>query len=353
MNQPPSPPNDPYGTGQGYGSGAQQPAYGSGRQQPYGTGQPHYPSGQQAPYGSGQQQAYGSGAQPGYGSGAQAGQGYGGYPPQGGYAQPSAQQLDPALAEWWQRLVARLIDWGGILVAGFIVHLLISAVFSAVLFSGTASLGSLSTGLLILDIVNFVLGFALFLGGSILYEWLMLKNKGQTFGKMAMKIQAVNADTRQPLAGNEIFKRAALAPLASGLAMACFFGLPNFFGFVVGPLVGIAALLNGLWPLWDRPLAQAVHDKVARTIVLKAGPVPGGPAQQQGYAQQYGGYPQGYPQTGYDQQAYGQQGYGQQQAYGQQQGYGQEQYGKPGYEQPGYDQQNQPGQQGQQGYGPY
>lgn len=323
MNQPPNPANDPYGAGQGYASGAQS-AYGSGRQQPYG-------SGQQQPYGSGQQQPYGSGQQAPYGSGPQSGPGYGGYPPQGGYAQPgyaagSAQPLDPTLAEWWQRLVARLIDWGGVYIIALILQLVVTTVVTLV-FIGASSLDTLATGLIVVEIIQFVVAMVLFVGGPFLYEWLMLKHKGLTFGKIVMKIQAVNADTRQPLNDGEVVKRAALAPLATSVALGLAFGLPFPLGFLLGFFVGIAALVNVLWPLWDRPLGQTIHDKAVRTVVIKADPATGGSTggyQQQGYGQQYGGYQQGYGE---------QQGYGQP---GQQSGYGQPGYGQPGYGQQGY-----------------
>ena len=314
MNQPPNPPSDAYGAGQGYGSGqqppygsGQPPAQGSGQQPAYGPGQqPGYGSGQQPPYGSGQQPAYGSGQQAPYGGAPPTGQGYGGYPPQAGYgqpyaAQPGVQLMDPTIAEWWQRLVARLIDGAGVYIIAYLVYIVLN-LLTTFAFSGGLESGSGGAAVGIL-VVNIVLYVVLFLAFPFLYEWLMLKIKGQTFGKMAMKIQPVNADTRQPLTSGEAAKRAAFYPILTNLAG--------------GITCGILSLIDVLWPLWDKPLGQAVHDKAARTVVIKtdlgAGGAPGG------YGQQYGGYQQGYGQ----QPGYGQPGYGQQQGYGQQ-GYGQQ-----------------------------
>ena len=308
MSQPPNPPNDAYGQGQGYGSGAQQP-YGSGAQ-------PGYGSGQQGPYGSGQQQAYGAGQQ-GWGTAA----GYG----QAGYAAPGGvPPVDPTLAEWWQRFVARLIDWGLIYIVAYVVDLVLSVVIGVALGFGAISTmnPTVETGASVAArIIGWVLDIILFIGVPFTYEWLMLRNKGQTLGKMAMKIQPVNADTRQGLTSAEAAKRAALYPIVSHLACC------------------VLTIVDCLWPLWDKPLQQAVHDKAARTVVVKTDVGPGGQpygGYPQGYAQGYGQQPQPYGQPGYGQQGYEQPGYGQQ-------GYGQPGYGQPGYGQPGY---------GPQGYGP-
>jgi hypothetical protein len=33
--------------------------------------------------------------------------------------------------------------------------------------------------------------------------------------------------------------------------------------------VPFGGLLDALWPLWDRPLHQCLHDKVASTVVVR------------------------------------------------------------------------------------
>ncbi len=37
------------------------------------------------------------------------------------------------------------------------------------------------------------------------------------------------------------------------------------FSIVAG---GLLLVVDLLWPLWDRPWRQAIHDKIARTIVV-------------------------------------------------------------------------------------
>src|SRR5580698_4017481 len=120
--QPPgTPPQPGYGTPPqpGYGT-PPQPGYGSQPPPGYGT-QPPQPG-----YGTPPQPGYGSQPPPGYGQSGYAQPGYG----QQGYGQPGYPQpygspyqpyprtgyqygpsKDPTLAEWWQRLLGRLIDW--------------------------------------------------------------------------------------------------------------------------------------------------------------------------------------------------------------------------------------------------
>jgi len=37
------------------------------------------------------------------------------------------------------------------------------------------------------------------------------------------------------------------------------------FSLIAG---GLLLIIDCLWPLWDKPWRQALHDKVARTIVV-------------------------------------------------------------------------------------
>ncbi|MER6824565.1 RDD family protein [Streptosporangium sp. NPDC000563] len=228
-----------YGQQPGYGQqGAPQPGYG---QQPdYGQqyGQQGY--GQQPDYG---QQGYGQ--QPGYGQ-----QGYG--QPYGG--PPGA----PApLAEWWQRLLARLVDGIILAIPGVIISLVLTAMLvTAPTFDGTSiteGSGTFLAGLLI-ALVSASIYMA--------YEFLMLSRGGQTVGKMVMGIKVVPVGSALPPGG-----------LGSDMAVkraGVFFG-PQFLSWIpfVGFLFNIFSLVNVLWLLWDKPLQQALHDKVAGTVVVK------------------------------------------------------------------------------------
>ncbi|MCC5578547.1 RDD family protein [Microtetraspora sp. AC03309] len=262
-----------FGQPQGYGQ--QQPGYGQQTQPGYGQEQQQY--GQQAGYGQQPQQGYAQ--QPGYGQQADYGQqGYGqqpSYPQQGygqpgygqqGYAQPyggQAAEVPPGapapLAEWWQRLVARLID---VVIIG-IPYAIVSTVLTMIIVTEasfnpetgafTAGGGVILASLLISAIAGLI---------ATGYEFMMLKQRGQTVGKIVMGIKVVPVGDSLPSGG--------LATDVAGKRAGVLFG-PQIPGGipVVGLLLNLFALVNTLWLLWDRPLWQALHDKAAKTVVVK------------------------------------------------------------------------------------
>ncbi|GIH23720.1 hypothetical protein Aph01nite_20300 [Acrocarpospora phusangensis] len=108
-------------------------------------------------------------------------------------------------------------------------------------------------GLLIAAIVGFLLYSA--------YEFFMVSRDGQTIGKKVMKIRVVKL-------GGSVHGGLDTETLAKRIGVL--FG-PQLLGFnfALNALAGLFMLVNGLWPLWDKPLQQAIHDKVAGTVVVK------------------------------------------------------------------------------------
>ncbi|MDQ6602460.1 MAG: RDD family protein [Chloroflexota bacterium] len=93
-----------------------------------------------------------------------------------------------------------------------------------------------------------------------LYEGLLLASwNGQTIGKKVMSVRVVSADGT-PLTTNKTFTRAGVKAILS-IASSIKPPLTSF--------LGIAALLDYLWPLWDAN-KQTWHDKAAGTYVVKA-----------------------------------------------------------------------------------
>jgi len=291
----------PQGTQPQPGYGTQpQPGYGTQPQPGYGTQpQPGYGTPPQPPgYGSQPQPGYGQPgyAQPGYGQ-----QGYGqpGYG-QPGYAQPygSAYQpypgtgyqygpgKDPTLAEWWQRLLARMIDW---VIVGVISSPLWIPAFTTYVnklrsisnqYGGKLNTPAAQTAI---DHAGGHLFGKLFLAGLaaalllFAYDWVQHGLWGQTLGKRALGTKVVSASDRSKVSGGAAGGRAAV------------FALPP-----IVPLVGgLFALLNELWLLWDRQ-RQCLHDKAAKTVVVKVrGP------NAAAYTQPGGNPAGGYPTGGY------------------------------------------------------
>jgi uncharacterized RDD family membrane protein YckC len=214
----------------GYGPGYTQPGY------PQGYAQPGYPQGY---------------AQPGYPQG---------YAPPPGYAapKPTAPGGQP-LAEFSDRLVAAIID--GLIVGGIYAVIIIPA-YLILIFSLLPSTTVVNgqnvgptdaevAGVLFLFFGIFVLVFLFALVVSYVYEVeFMLRNRGQTFGKRIMKIQVVPFDPAQPLTRGICFKRFLVHRVAATL-------IPAF------------SWVDGLWQLWDQPYRQCLHDKYAKTVVIK------------------------------------------------------------------------------------
>ena len=214
----------------------------------------------QPPPGSGWQQP-GGGYQPGTGWQQQPPQQPppppppGGYQPQYGGYQPQQQQqpVGPGgqpLAEWWKRLLAIILD-------GLIVGIPLAIIFFAIIgvslgqtlevdpVTGqiTEEGGLLAGSTLLFFVVSALASLAYYgiLNGSA---------RGQTVGKMALKIQVRDANTGGPIGVGRGIGRAAI---------------PS----VLGALCGLITLVDGLWPLWDQR-RQALHDKAVNSVVVDA-----------------------------------------------------------------------------------
>jgi uncharacterized RDD family membrane protein YckC len=232
--QPQSGPPAQGGWPQGYGQpGYAQPGYG---QPAYGQGQPWAP----------QQPQQGYGAPPsGYGAPQYGAPGYG--------AQPTAPNGAP-LADVGSRFLARLLDGlilgvvsSVLLIPVMIIYVVIIANSFSVSEDGQTA--DVSGGGLAAGLGVWLIALVLILGIQYVYEVEMTKRTGQTIGKKALKIAATPLEPGRPMDRGTMFKR----------------WLANL-GCSAVPVLG---LLNVLWCLWDKPFRQCLHDKAARTAVIK------------------------------------------------------------------------------------
>lgn len=173
------------------------------------------------------------------------------YPPYGRTAEhgapydgagPDAELL---LAPITRRAGARLIDAGLLGVVGFalILPFMIAAYgldrpgASVKDTSGVWSGASVFGWILVLGIVPFA------------YEAVQLALWGQTLGKRVLGLRVLD-ETGAPLTPGRAVGRAAV----------------NNLGYLFG--CGIGTLMAYLWAIWDRPLHQALHDRLAATVVV-------------------------------------------------------------------------------------
>ncbi len=95
--------------------------------------------------------------------------------------------------------------------------------------------------------------FVLLLLVYYLYEVEFMHRTGQTVGKKAMQIRVVPLEPGRTLTRGMAAKRYLIE-------------------FPAGLLVPFFSWADGLWQLWDKPYQQTLHDKVARTVVVKVSP---------------------------------------------------------------------------------
>ena len=266
----------PYGQQQGYG--AQQGQYG---QAPYGQGE--YPADQfgRTPFTPGAPQA--------------PSRAYAPMAPYAGAGQTRATTPDgQELAGWWVRVAAFLIDniIVGIIAAivafpwmaqifdaygDFLSEALDAAEAGSTTVPGQAELMAEITGPLVtVSLIGLVV--------SLVYQSLFLRWKAATPGKLLVGLRVRLRERPGQLSWATILKR-----WVSQFGYALFSAVP-----VLGSLLSLYPLLDGLWPLWDSK-KQALHDKVAATNVVRQrgdtwtpGQEQQGHQTQQGYQDQQG-----------------------------------------------------------------
>jgi uncharacterized RDD family membrane protein YckC len=179
--------------------------------------------------------------------------GYTSAPPPGAFGPPPTSAGVPvtgrhALASWWSRVGATLID--GVIVG-------IGALLILVLFGSVFSIGffdSEETGVAAL-IVGLMLSFVAIAIVALLYAPLMMAHtNGKTLGRMALGIRVVRAKGEPMTFGWAMLREVVIKALV--------------FGFISSLTFGLASLLDVLWPLWDDE-NRALHDFIVDTRVVQ------------------------------------------------------------------------------------
>jgi uncharacterized RDD family membrane protein YckC len=193
-------------------------------------------------------------------------QGYG-----GAYGQPWGTRRDllpdgAVLAEWWRRLLARIVD-------GFVVGLVTAIVAFPWLGDLIVALGTFldqslraaesggaapDQGAFQSEVTAVVLPITIAsVVVALIYEVGFLVWRSATPGKMLLGTKVRPAAANGPVSLVVALRRQAISVATSLLGIVPYLG---FFG-------SILSILDPAWLLWD-PRRQALHDKVADTVVV-------------------------------------------------------------------------------------
>jgi uncharacterized RDD family membrane protein YckC len=139
------------------------------------------------------------------------------------------------LASWGRRLAALLVDFA----------VLILVIATALIAAGVPAeelRDRVREGETLLVVV-------LFLIPEAIYYTALIGSRSQTFGKMALGIKVVDAESRSPIGYGRAFRR-----WLSTATLRALFTIPT--------------VIDHLWPLHDSR-NQALHDKFARSVVVR------------------------------------------------------------------------------------
>jgi uncharacterized RDD family membrane protein YckC len=101
----------------------------------------------------------------------------------------------------------------------------------------------------------FILGTTVFVALFSYLYWVefQMRRGGQTVGKRVMKIRVIPVDPAQA----QVTRGGYVVRWATQ--------------WMVAMVVPLFNLIDGLWQLWDKPLQQCLHDKAAKSVVVKVG----------------------------------------------------------------------------------
>ncbi len=176
------------------------------------------------------------------------------YPPYGqqpyapfAYAPVPVDNQGRPLADWWQRLLAILID--GVILGLFL------GIVSRIVERGSYSVGTF-------DIRHWSADVIAALGSIAYFALLQGSARGQSVGQMALGIAVRDVDT-----GGPIDPWRAGARMVVLCPMLVLIMVP-VIGLLLGTVAQIWVLICALSPLWH-PRRQGFHDLIQRTVVSK------------------------------------------------------------------------------------
>ncbi|WP_329105107.1 RDD family protein [Micromonospora sp. NBC_01699] len=173
---------------------------------------------------------------------------------------PTPPPVSPAgqpLAEFSDRFLAGLVDYGIYFLTSLVLTVPVMIFYVTrtlpAMFETAPDGATLEPDFVAALVPLFLLQFALvvvLLTLVYVYHVEMMFRSGQTLGKRIMKIRVVPLDPQATLTRAAAAKRYLVQ-------------------FVAATFLPGLSYLDGLWQLWDKPYQQCLHDKAARTVVVK------------------------------------------------------------------------------------
>lgn len=209
--------------------------------------------------------------------------------PPGYYAYPAYQLANVRmtadgvpLSGWWWRVLATWLD--GLILSVVSLPFMMGMISGIQQWANDVVSASSSYGQPIPQLTDPAYGlerpYLIYAGVSLvlglLYPFVMLKLVGATVGQLACGLRVVPVDQGQHKGGlpaGTIAKRLlmyTLLPNGISLVVLVMMFQGNTTLSSLSSLVGLYTLLNVLWAAWDNK-SQCLHDKVARTQVIRRG----------------------------------------------------------------------------------
>lgn len=183
------------------------------------------------------------------------------------WPQPGPGHPLPPLAEWWERWAARAVD--------SVLYAIGSSIISALLFAILGPVFGIRLGLFTTGAGSasgyFALAVVVWAVSGAAYAWYdvaLHTRSGQTLGKMLLKIRVAGLDGR-PVPRTVLLRRACAYPGAFavvGLLAGISWGATT----IALLLAFVLSIADGVPVVTDTARRQALHDRFAGTVVIKA-----------------------------------------------------------------------------------
>src|SRR5215210_3049313 len=169
-------------------------------------------------------------------------------PPGAGGPRPAAVPAGPGgrpvLAGWWRRAGAQVID--GVIIS-------IGAAVLLAIFAAAGATADTDGGLAAVVVAGLLAVLAFSIVALLYAPFLMARTNGRTLGRMATGIRVIRADGQRMTFGYAVVREVLVKAL--------------LIGVIASATIGIAWLIDVLWPLWDEE-NRALHDFVVNTRTI-------------------------------------------------------------------------------------